>query len=413
MTIDTLPTTQEALSVIVNQYNHGKASNLQINDTDYVFLPPVINTDVANVGDTLLHVKHHPKTGKIGGINLYYNRINLSEITTEVIVKKGSFTLISQIISSINDALGLNLTAADYVDASILPVGSFTIQAASNSILFKNSLTITLESGSPASVRIYTVPPPPAPAPAPSPTPAPTPAPAPVPVPPPPPPPAPAPAPTSTYLANLTALIHFDGTNGSTLITDELNHVLSINGATISTTQSMFGGSSGYFNGSGDYLYAQSSDFAFSGQFNIEMFAYPTSFGSLNTLYDSLFLGGSGNRSDAFVLLQRQSDGSLGIFSQGSFSPLTTNKINLNAWNHIAVSRDASNNFRIFINGVKGLEIPNNTTNYSSGGIVIGRTSDAAGNYYAGYIDEVSVAKDVCYRTADFTPPTLPYTSHL
>jgi hypothetical protein len=74
--------------------------------------------------------------------------------------------------------------------------------------------------------------------------------------------------------ASVSLLLHMDGTNGSTVFTD-LSPVPKVvtrfGDAQISTAQSKFGGSSAYFDGTGDYLtVASSADFGFgTGDFTI------------------------------------------------------------------------------------------------------------------------------------------------
>ena len=59
------------------------------------------------------------------------------------------------------------------------------------------------------------------------------------------------------YYPQTSLLMHFNGTNGSTTMTDNSKNnltVTSVNGAAISTAQSKFGGSSVLFDGTNDYL---------------------------------------------------------------------------------------------------------------------------------------------------------------
>ena len=59
------------------------------------------------------------------------------------------------------------------------------------------------------------------------------------------------------YYPQVAALLHFDGTNGSTTITDNSKNNLTVtasNGAAISTAQSKFGGASALFDGTDDYV---------------------------------------------------------------------------------------------------------------------------------------------------------------
>ena len=86
---------------------------------------------------------------------------------------------------------------------------------------------------------------------------------------------------TDEYFSDVGVLLHGDGTNGSTAIVDSStnNHTVNVNGnAQISTTKSKFGGSSMYFNGSGDYLtIPNNSSFDFGyGDFTIEFWMNPT-----------------------------------------------------------------------------------------------------------------------------------------
>ena len=59
------------------------------------------------------------------------------------------------------------------------------------------------------------------------------------------------------YYPQTSLLMHFNGTNGSTTMTDNSKNnatVTATNGAAISTAQSKFGGSSVFFDGTNDYL---------------------------------------------------------------------------------------------------------------------------------------------------------------
>ena len=81
-----------------------------------------------------------------------------------------------------------------------------------------------------------------------------------------------------TYPASL--LLNFDGANNSTTFTDSssYNHTGTAYGnAKISITQSKFGGSSGYFDGTGDYVqFPYNSIFDLSsGDWTLEAWFYP------------------------------------------------------------------------------------------------------------------------------------------
>ena len=63
------------------------------------------------------------------------------------------------------------------------------------------------------------------------------------------------PATYDPFAANTVLAMHMDGTNGSTTFYDQCGKTVTANGnAQINTAQSKFGGSSAYFDGTGDYL---------------------------------------------------------------------------------------------------------------------------------------------------------------
>jgi len=81
----------------------------------------------------------------------------------------------------------------------------------------------------------------------------------------------------------------------------------------------------------------------------------------------------------------------------------------LNTWFHIAVTRDASNVTRIFINGVlrntmTGTAAPTTST----GAFAIGTAADALTEFFPGLLDEVRISSVARY-SATFTPQTTPY----
>lgn len=83
------------------------------------------------------------------------------------------------------------------------------------------------------------------------------------------------------YYPQVAALLHFDGVNGSTTITDNSKNNFTItatNGAVISTAQSKFGGASVFLDGTNDYLVTPTtSAFTFgTGDFTVELWIYQT-----------------------------------------------------------------------------------------------------------------------------------------
>ena len=81
---------------------------------------------------------------------------------------------------------------------------------------------------------------------------------------------------TDPYWANVSLLLHFEGTDASTTFTDSSSHTrtFTVSGeAQIDTAHYVFGTASGLFDGTGDYITDDTgadSDFAFPGDFTIE-----------------------------------------------------------------------------------------------------------------------------------------------
>ncbi len=204
------------------------------------------------------------------------------------------------------------------------------------------------------------------------------------------------------YYNSSSLLCHFNGTNGSTTMTDNSKNVLtvtSVNGAAISTAQSKFGGSSVFFDGTNDYLSIASPTPGFSfgtGDFTIEMWVYKT-ISSLATILDSR----SGNTGTPWAITIENTT-NFPYFYDG-ISSLTSNiAITLNSWVHLAVVR-TSGVLKVFVNGVQGYSAAHSVNLDRTAGLIIG--NHVIGNFpFAGYIDELRITKGVARYTANFTP---------
>ena len=203
---------------------------------------------------------------------------------------------------------------------------------------------------------------------------------------------------------NVSLLLHGNGTNGSTTITDSSptpKTVTAVGNAQISTAQSKYGGASIEFDGTGDYaLIPSNSAFQFgSGNFTIEAWVYPRSFNSYNAIASNMQLG---ETSWAFTFM---SNGVLRFQTYNeSIASTSSNAVALNQWSHVAVTR-ANNNCTVFVNGTQqGTGTVANAfsllSNVSAGGDL------STNNYFNGYIDDLRITKGVARYTANFTPPT-------
>lgn len=214
---------------------------------------------------------------------------------------------------------------------------------------------------------------------------------------------------------SISLLLHMNGSNGSNNFTDNSyvsKTLTAYNGASISTSQSKFGGASGLFvASSGNYVSSTSSvDYAFgTGDFTIESWVYPNSYGSSNYLDygGSLIDTRSSPSSGTGILIVFDTSGHIRCWSNGLILQ-STNAVSLNAWSHIAVVRK-NGVLKVFINGVfNGSE--NYTYNLTDQTCILGTTFgnfDGDTNFkFDGYLDEVRLSKGLARYVDTFTPPT-------
>lgn len=215
---------------------------------------------------------------------------------------------------------------------------------------------------------------------------------------------------TDPYWSSVVALLHFDGTDGSTTTTDQKGHSVTMDGAVISTARSKFGGSSASFDGSLDLISAPSSaDFDFgSGDFTIEFFFYAA---ALPSPVSGLIARRNITANYAPFNVELTPAGKMvcQISTTGSSwvsLPTATATIATGTWNHIALVRDGST-MRRFINGVAdGTVAISGSLMASTTELCIGVASYTKEYSMNGNMDEVRITKGVARYTAGFTVPT-------
>jgi len=211
------------------------------------------------------------------------------------------------------------------------------------------------------------------------------------------------------YYNSCSLLLHFSGSNGSTTFTDNSpsQKTITANGtAQISTAQSKFGGSSAYFDGSGDYLTTTSnSSFAFgTGDYTIEAWVYPTTIrNGENLIYVTDVTEGT-----SFGFNQTQ----VFIGARATALDLTaTYTVVANVWTHLTATRQ-SGTVRIFANG-NLISSGSVTRSCPQGPGGIGDYPTANGNGVTGYIDEVRVTKGVARYTGSFVTQSAAFPDNL
>jgi hypothetical protein len=218
--------------------------------------------------------------------------------------------------------------------------------------------------------------------------------------------------------ANTVLLIHGDGTNASTVFTDDNGQppfvartaktVTAVGNAQIDTAQSKFGGASAQFDGSGDYLtIPASNDFNFgTGNFTIEMWFRRISGGAIDIIV--------GNRGTGFV------SGNFAFYTYSSSiefdyrndlianNTLTTS-ISNNIWYHFAIVRNGTS-LTLYKDGAVGqAKTIGSTETFGSSSIDLSIGCNTVGTFpLNGYIDELRISNTARYTTT-FTPSTAPF----
>jgi hypothetical protein len=213
-----------------------------------------------------------------------------------------------------------------------------------------------------------------------------------------------------TNVTDTSLLLNF--TNAGITDATAKNDLETVGNAQISTTQSKFGGSSMYFDGTGDWLIGRGSDlYNFgSGDFTIEFWMNSTQTAARTMVAYSDSGGASNTNWGVFINLPTAdkvgfyaSDGSTYQVS----GAVSTTSINDGNWHFITITRSGST-FRLFVDGV--IEDTETWSGAISSTVRSIRVGDNGGSTpYEGYIDDLRITKGYARYTANFTAPTAPF----
>lgn len=213
-------------------------------------------------------------------------------------------------------------------------------------------------------------------------------------------------------------MLHMNGSDTSTTFTDDSGTgktVTAAGNAQIDTAQSYFGGASGLFDGTGDWLTVpDNADWNFgTGDFTIDFRVRFAELVSSRAFYQQRV--NDNNR----VLLYWDfgaSELSFYVFNGGvtianmlrSWSPST------NTWYHVALVR-TGNTARMFIDGTQiGADFSITGTMPDLAAVIsIGGRSSEGDLGLNGWLDEFRIQKGEAAWTSNFSPPTEEYSSYI
>ena len=210
---------------------------------------------------------------------------------------------------------------------------------------------------------------------------------------------------TDTNIREVSLLLHGNGVNGSTTITDSSlspKTVTAVGNAQVSTAQSRFGGASIAFDGTGDYLTVSGQSFPVGTEsFTVEFWIYSSAAWNtkLGRILENPVTGGFQ------VYLQTDNTMVVSFFAVSAILAPSLGSLALSTWHHVAIVRNGSL-FSVFFNGILQATATDARAFSAISSQVIG-SSDSFG--FNGYIDDLRITKGVARYTSNFTPPTAPF----
>lgn len=218
---------------------------------------------------------------------------------------------------------------------------------------------------------------------------------------------------TTSIDETIDLLLHMDGTSGQFFDSSGNDWaVVGTGGVSQTTSQSVFGGSSTYFDGSNDRLEVEDVDWSFGLEdFTIDMWVWVATHRDMGMLTTQDPATGTGGWMIDFDL--NGNSGQYGLqFKVGNDYILRDSggiggSYPIQTWVHVAIIRH-NGTFTSYMNGNS---VSSSTTSVSiednSIFLRVGQRG-TTGDWFEGYIDEVRIVKGSALWTTNFTPPTAP-----
>jgi hypothetical protein len=209
-----------------------------------------------------------------------------------------------------------------------------------------------------------------------------------------------------TPVTNTQLLLNY--TNAGIIDSTADNVLQTVGNAQISTTQSKYGGSSMYFDGTGDQIISPNNPnyFLISGNFTIECWVNLSGSAGSIANYSN---GQSTNSNFSWEIYQLSASTIYFSIFEGNTQYLASSTaFSLNVWNHIAAVRNG-NTLTVYVNGVAGsttVSVANVGGNNPNGATLKLSGYNNLAGMITGYIDDFRITKGVARYTTNFTPPT-------
>jgi hypothetical protein len=217
--------------------------------------------------------------------------------------------------------------------------------------------------------------------------------------------------PTTPFVSDGNTRWLLNYTNAGIIDSTADNVLETLGNASISTVQSKYGGSSMYFDGTGDYLLAPfSQNFQLgTGDFTIEFWINASASGTYNQVVGTLV---SGTEAGTWRVGNRYNSTNTVFFARGSGGGFEeaqyTVNVNDGAWHHVACVRLAGVIY-MYVDGVARALTAGSAsisgTCSSSNAFYVGYNG-RDNSYITGYLDDVRITKGIARYIGNFTPPT-------
>lgn len=214
--------------------------------------------------------------------------------------------------------------------------------------------------------------------------------------------------------SKVVLLLGFEGSDGATTFTDESSGAktgTAVGNAQIDTAAFKFGSASGLFDGSGDAIgYSDSTDWYWPGEFTIEAWVRPqfasAATGGIANQWSNItgtcywrFGYTYSNATNKNFVFEYSPTGSApsGVTSISAAS----SNIDQSVFHHIAVSRDASDKIRMFLDGTMVASATVSGGADISQAMRLGTYVGSASSSMNGWIDELRIVKGFCCYPSD------------